>query len=115
MRLMTNRTAAFSHQLSAISRSARQLAAAWGATTLVAAGALVLVGCRGDASKAETQSEHPASVSILGPNDIAPADHHDLMEGLPVSGTLEPVIDIRIASPIPEVVDEVLVREGEAV
>jgi len=34
---------------------------------------------------------------------------------VPVSGTLAPAIDIRIGAPIGEVIDEVLVREGQAV
>src|SRR5262245_11844595 len=113
MRIMTNATAAIGYQLSAVSRSARRLAPAL-ATTLAAAG-LLLSGCKGETGKAETSSERPASVSILGPNDVATADHRDLIEGLPVSGTLQPAVDVRIASPIPEVVEEVLVKEGQAV
>jgi len=39
----------------------------------------------------------------------------DLIAGVPVSGTLDPAVVIRIASPIPEVVEAVYVKEGEAV
>jgi membrane fusion protein (multidrug efflux system) len=53
--------------------------------------------------------------AVLDTSDIARATVGDLLAGVPVSGTLKPVVDIRIASPIPEVVDEVLVREGQAV
>jgi len=37
------------------------------------------------------------------------------VSGVPVSGTLEPSVEVRIASPIPEVLEEVLVREGDTV
>jgi RND family efflux transporter MFP subunit len=51
----------------------------------------------------------------LGASDLAHAARVDLIAGLPVSGTLDPSVVIRIASPIPEVVEAVFVREGEAV
>ncbi len=53
--------------------------------------------------------------AILGPGDVALAARTDLIAGVPVSGTLEPAVDVRIASPIPEVVEAVLVKEGQAV
>jgi RND family efflux transporter MFP subunit len=39
----------------------------------------------------------------------------DLIAGVPISGTLEPGVDIRINSPAPEVLEQVLVEEGQAV
>src|SRR5262245_18045576 len=115
MRIMTSRTTAISYRLSAISRSGTRLASSGGAAMLAAAGLLMLSGCKGETGKAETSSDRAAPVSILGPNDVAAADHRDLIEGLPVSGTLQPAVDIRIASPIPEVIEEVLVKQGQAV
>ncbi len=81
-------------------------------TVLTAAAALA--GCRGEASKAETAAAaHPAAV--LGPSDVWTAKRVDLIAGVPVSGTLEPGVDIRINSPTPEVLEQVLVEEGQAV
>jgi RND family efflux transporter MFP subunit len=51
----------------------------------------------------------------LGGSDVARAARVDLIAGVPVSGTLDPSVVIRIASPIPEVVEAVFVKEGEAV
>jgi RND family efflux transporter MFP subunit len=39
----------------------------------------------------------------------------DLATGLPVTGTLKPVKDVTITTPYPELIDAVLVKEGEAV
>jgi len=55
------------------------------------------------------------SVTVLGASDVARAARADLIAGLPVSGTLKPSLSIRIAAPIAEVVEAVLVKEGEAV
>ncbi len=54
-------------------------------------------------------------VAVLGQADVARAARADLIAGVPVSGTLEPSLEVRIASPIPEVVEQVLVKEGQAV
>jgi RND family efflux transporter MFP subunit len=56
-----------------------------------------------------------ASVAVLGAADVARAARADLIAGVPVSGTLRPSLSIRIASPIAEVVEVVLVKEGQAV
>jgi len=66
----------------------------------------------GAATKATADTTHSA---VLSGSDVARAARTDLIAGVPVSGTLEPSVVIRIASPIPEVVEEVLVKEGEAV
>lgn len=52
---------------------------------------------------------------VLGGGDIAHATATDLIAGVPVSGTLHPMVDVRIASPIPEILEAVYVREGQAV
>ena len=66
----------------------------------------------GAAPRAAADSPRPA---VLGVTDVAHPARTDLIAGVPVSGTLKPSLEIRIASPIPEVVDEVLVKEGQAV
>lgn len=66
----------------------------------------------GAATRASADSGHAVE---LGASDLARAARVDLIAGVPVSGTLDPSVVIRIASPIPEVVEAVLVKEGEAV
>jgi len=80
---------------------------------LVAAATTVSTGCRSTASKAETADARPAAV--LGPNDVWTVARTDLIAGVPVAGTLEPNVDIKINAPTPEVLDEVRVKEGQAV
>jgi membrane fusion protein, multidrug efflux system len=66
----------------------------------------------GAATRAGADSGHAVE---LGASDLARATRVDLIAGVPVSGTLDPSVVIRIASPIPEVVEAVFVKEGEAV
>ncbi len=80
----------------------------------LAAGLTGLAGCGGEPGKAETAAAaKPAAV--LGPNDVWTVKRADLIAGVPVSGTLDPSVDIRINAPTPEVLEQVLVEEGQAV
>jgi RND family efflux transporter MFP subunit len=83
------------------------------ALTVTAAAALS--GCRGEPGKAETPATATHAAAVLGPNDVWTAQPTDLIAGVPVSGTLEPGVDIRINSPTPEVLEQVLVEEGQPV
>jgi len=86
-----------------------------GAIALVAL-VTVVAARRGERAGAATKtSADTAHAAVLSATDVAKAARTDLIAGVPVSGTLEPSLVIRIASPIPEVVEEVLVKEGEAV
>jgi RND family efflux transporter MFP subunit len=80
---------------------------------------LVLVAACGTRGRAATPASAAAAetshAAVLGPNDVAAVRAADLVAGVPVSGTLQPSVDIRIASPIPEVVEAVLVKEGQPV
>jgi RND family efflux transporter MFP subunit len=77
---------------------------------------LVSVAACGTRGRAATPAATDTTrAAILGPNDVAAVRATDLVAGVPVSGTLRPSVDIRIASPIPEVVEAVLVKEGQAV
>jgi membrane fusion protein (multidrug efflux system) len=80
---------------------------------LLAAGALLvlLAGC---AAKQDGTDNGPA-VALLGPQDVAKVTRADLATGLPVTGTLKPVKDVTITAPYPELIDAVLVKEGEVV
>lgn len=66
----------------------------------------------GAATRASADSGH---VVELGGSDLARVARVDLIAGVPVSGTLDPAVVIRIASPIPEVVEAVFAKEGETV
>ena len=86
--------------------------------SLIAAALLITqVACRGETGKAETRSENEKqqAAAVLGPNDVAQVVKTDIVEGIPVSGTLEPAVDVKIASPIAEVITAVLVNEGQLV
>lgn len=52
---------------------------------------------------------------MLGAADVATVGRADLVAGVPVSGTLQPSVVVKIASPVPEVIEVVLVKEGQAV
>jgi RND family efflux transporter MFP subunit len=76
----------------------------------------VLAARRGERAGAATRPT-PDSVraAVLGASDVARAARVDLISGVPVSGTLKPSLEVRIASPIAEVVEGVFVKEGQAV
>ena len=83
---------------------------AWGIAAI--ATLALLSGC--GARKARDGADPPQPV-FLAAGDVARIVRCDLAEGVPVSGTLRPDVDIRITAPLGEVVEQVLVREGEAV
>lgn len=88
---------------------------------LAIAGAIVLVlvvvlaARKGGAARRATTLSDSTHALVLGAGDVSRATPTDLIAGVPVSGTLHPLVDIRIASPIPEVLEAVYVREGQAV
>ncbi|HYK83080.1 MAG TPA: efflux RND transporter periplasmic adaptor subunit [Gemmatimonadales bacterium] len=76
----------------------------------------VLAARRGERAGAATRTAtDSARIAVLGGNDVARVARTDLIAGVPVSGTLKPSLQVRIASPIPEVVEQVFVKEGQAV
>ncbi len=76
----------------------------------------VLAARRGERAGAATRATADSARSaVLGGSDVARAARADLIAGVPVSGTLKPSHQVRIASPIPEVVEAVFVKEGQAV
>ncbi len=84
--------------------------------------ALVIAGCGGETKKkpaaagaAMSAAEAAADAALLAPTDIATAARLDLAAGVPVSGTLSAGWEARITSPFDDVVDEVVVREGQQV
>src|SRR5512146_565174 len=87
-------------------------------TMLGTLAALALAGAGIAGCGKGTAAEQPAGsvrTAVLGPDDVARAARRDLIAGVPGSGTLEPAVEGRIASPIAEVVEQVFVKEGQAV
>jgi membrane fusion protein (multidrug efflux system) len=56
-----------------------------------------------------------ADAALLAPTDVAVAQRLDLATGVPVSGTLSAGWEARVTSPFDDVVEDVLVREGQRV
>lgn len=56
-----------------------------------------------------------AGEALLAPTDIAVARRADLAAGVPVSGTLTPGLEARVTSPMDDVLEQVVVREGQRV
>ncbi len=81
--------------------------------------ALVLAGCGGKAGHGETKkaeaADAPADTAMLASSDVAAVTRGDLAAGVPVSGNLAPGWRVNVTSPLDEVVEDVLVREGQRV
>jgi RND family efflux transporter MFP subunit len=85
------------------------------AVALVAA---ITAGCGGKPKQTEAGASaalDAADAALLAPTDVAVANRLDLAAGVPVSGTLSAGWEARITSPFDDVVDQVLVREGQHV
>lgn len=85
---------------------------------LVVLGALAALGAAasGCSSHRDGAEAGPAAAAVrLAESDVARVTRADLVEGIPVSGTLEPAVDVKITAPLSDVIVDVLVREGAAV
>jgi membrane fusion protein (multidrug efflux system) len=87
---------------------------------VAALAALVAAGCGGASNKkpvagTPASPEAIADAALLAPTDVAVAARLDLAAGVPVSGTLSAGWEARITSPFDDIVEEVLVREGQVV
>lgn len=74
---------------------------------------VVLSGCggkSGDPSAAVAQN-----AALLAASDVGVVTRTDLTAGVPVSGTLTPSIDVKVSAPMAELIEQVMVREGQAV
>lgn len=74
-----------------------------------------LAGCGGTGGAKSASSTDSTNALLLGASDVAPVAHADLATGIPISGTLAPAVDIRIGAPAADVLEAVLVQEGQAV
>lgn len=85
---------------------------------LLAVVLVVAAGCggeRGGAKAADEVSAKKTGAALLAASDVAAVTRANLVAGVPVSGTLTPAVDVRISAPVVEVIDQVLVREGQTV
>ena len=73
--------------------------------------AVPIAGCGGAKSNTNA-TEGPA---LLAAADVAQVVKSDLAAGVPVSGTLTPIVDVTLSSPMAERLEEVLVDEGQHV
>lgn len=80
-----------------------------------AAVALVAAALAGCGNSAARKGADDANVALLTTRDVAVVTRADVATGVPVQGVLEPAVDINIVAPFPEVLDAVLVKEGQAV
>ena len=74
----------------------------------------VAAGCGGAGARNDAVSKTADEV-LLSSRDLAPTTRADLATGVPVQGTLEPSVDVSIVTPYPELIEAVLVKEGQAV
>ena len=77
--------------------------------------ALALTGCGKPEHGAAKAAGAPADTAMLAAADVATVTRGDLTAGVPVSGNLAPGWRARVTSPLDEVVQDVLVREGQRV
>jgi len=88
------------------------------ATRLWAAAALIaLVAVYGCGSKSGDSSAAAGAqtAALLAASDVGVVSRTDLTTGVPVSGTLTPAVDVKVSAPMAELIEQVLVREGQAV
>ena len=74
---------------------------------------LTLAGC--GSRGAATAEGHGETGIVLGPSDVATVQVTDLSEGVSVSGNLAPTMDARLISPFKDILEQVLVKEGQRV
>jgi RND family efflux transporter MFP subunit len=75
--------------------------------------AAALAGCGNSAARKDGAGD--ADVALLTARDVATVGRADLATGVSVQGVLQPAVDVNIVAPFPEVLDAVLVKEGQAV
>jgi len=93
--------------------------------TMVALLALAAAGCGGGAGSGGANAAGDghgkgtdaaqSGPALLAPSDVAAVTRADLIAGVPVSGTLTPNVDVKLTAPVAEVIEAVLVHEGQAV
>ncbi len=72
--------------------------------------AALVAGCG-----AKKQAETVQDAVVLTAGDLATVARADVESGVPLQGTLTPVADVEIIAPVADVVEQMLVKEGQAV
>jgi membrane fusion protein, multidrug efflux system len=72
-------------------------------------------GAKGDNANAANGKGAAADTALLAAADVAVAARADLSAGVPVSGPLAPGWRTRVTAPLEDVIQDVLVREGQKV
>jgi membrane fusion protein, multidrug efflux system len=82
-------------------------------TRVVAAALLAALvsGC-GARQKAADTTQDPV---VLTAGDLVPVTRTDVESGVPVQGTLRPLSDVTLLAPVADVVEQMMVKEGQAV
>lgn len=81
---------------------------------LAAALLAAMVGGCGGTAKQDAAIAGPET-ALLTSRDLAEVTRRDVATGVPVQGTLRPLADVSLLAPFPDVIEEVLVKEGQAV
>jgi RND family efflux transporter MFP subunit len=85
----------------------------------MAAGAIVaiamLAGCGEGERAAKAANAKAPEAAVLGASDLAQVERVDVVAGVPVSGTLQPGVDVKIGAPVADVIEDMLVKEGQRV
>jgi membrane fusion protein (multidrug efflux system) len=76
--------------------------------------AVVVSGCGNSAAKKDSAPAGPET-AMLTARDLAEVVRRDVATGVSVQGTLRPLADVNLLAPFPDVIEEVLVKEGQAV
>ena len=76
--------------------------------------ALLLNGCSGS-TNAKAGEGKESDAALLAADDVAVAVTADVVAGVPVSGTLQPAVDVKLTAPLADVIEKVMVDEGQAV
>jgi RND family efflux transporter MFP subunit len=81
------------------------------AVTLLAA---TVAGCSGSAAKKNSAPAGPET-ALLTTRDLAVVTRRNVATGVPVQGTLKPLADVNLLAPFPDVIEEVVAKEGQSV
>jgi len=73
--------------------------------------AALVIGC-GTQQKPAGTAQDPV---VLTASDLATVTRADVESGVPVQGTLRPLSDVTLLAPVADVVEQMLVKEGQAV
>jgi RND family efflux transporter MFP subunit len=87
----------------------------WILPVAAVAALFALTGCGDKAGDAAARAAAAPDTALLAAADLATVAPHDLTAGVPVSGTLTPGWQARVTAPLDDVLQDVVVREGQRV